>query len=51
MSTIQEVQEAEKKVKAVLEAVKNSGAYYPDELALELRKSTDEYARVVRELK
>ena len=42
---------AEKKVKEVLEAVKNSGAYYPDELALELQKSTDEYARVVRELK
>ena len=50
MSTIQEVQEAEKKVKEVLEALKNSGTHYPDELALELHKSTDEYARVIREL-
>ena len=45
------MQEAEKKVKAVLETVKNSGPNYPDELGLELQKSTDEYARVVRELK
>ena len=49
MSTIQELREAEKKVKEVLDALKDSGA--PDELAPELRKLTDEYARVVRELK
>lgn len=49
MSTIQELREAEKKVNEVLDALKNSGA--PDELALELQKSTDEYARAVRELK
>lgn len=51
MSTIQELREAEKKVKEVLEALKNCGAHYPDELTLELQKSTDEYARAVRELK
>lgn len=51
MSTIQELREAEKKVKEVLEVLKNSGAHYPDELALELQKSTDKYARTIRELK
>lgn len=51
MSTIQELREAEKKVREALEALRRSGAHYPDEVALELQRSTDEYARAVRELK
>ena len=51
MSTIQEVRQAEKKVKEALEALQKSGAHYSDALTLELQKSTDEYARAVRELK
>lgn len=51
MATIQEVRQAEKKVGEALEALKNSDVRCPDELALELQRSTDEYARAVRELK
>lgn len=51
MSTIQEVRQAEKRVKEVLEALKKRGELYPKELALEMQRSTDEYARVLRELK
>ena len=51
MSTIQEVREAEKKVRETLEALKEAGPQYPHELNVELQRATDEYSRAVRELK
>jgi predicted translin family RNA/ssDNA-binding protein len=51
MSTIQEVRVGEKKVREALEALKKAGPHYPDDLNLELQNATDEYAKVVRELK
>ncbi len=50
MSTIEEVRVAEKRVQNILEALKKALANDPNHLADELRKATDEYARVVREL-
>ena len=50
MSTIEEVRVAEKRVQSILEALKKAPANDPKHLADELRKATDEYARVVREL-
>ena len=51
MSTIEEVRAAEKKVQEVLDALKKAGAQDPDHLGIELKNATDEYARVVRELR
>ncbi len=50
MSTIEEVRTAEKRVQEVLDALKKAGAKDPNNLALELKSATDEYARAVREL-
>lgn len=50
MSTIGEVRAAEKRVQEVLDALKNAGAKDPNNLALELKNATDEYAPAVREL-
>jgi hypothetical protein len=50
MSIMEEVRAAEKKVQEVLEALKNAGAQDPNHLSTELRKTTDDYARAVREL-
>ncbi len=51
MSTIQDVRIAEKKVHAILNALKQVGADDPDNLTRELMTATDEYAKAVRELK
>ena len=51
MSTIEEVRAAEKKVQEVLEALKEAGAQDPSQLSTDLQNATDEYARVVRELR
>ena len=51
MSTIGEVRAAEKKVQEVLEALKKAGAQDPNQLSTQLQNATDEYARVVRELR
>lgn len=50
MSTIEEVRAAEKRVQKLLDALKKAPANDPNHLADELRKATDEYARVVHEL-
>ena len=50
MSTIEDVRVAEKRVQTILDALKKAGALDPDNLAVELRKATDDYARAVREL-
>jgi hypothetical protein len=51
MSTIEEVKAAEKRVKTTLVALKKAQASDPNNLADELRKATDEYARLIRKLK
>ena len=51
MSTIEEVKAAEKKVQKVLDVLKKADAQDPNHLSAELKNATDEYARVVRELK
>jgi hypothetical protein len=51
MSTIEEVRAAEAKVREVLDALRNANALDSNHLSEELRNATDEYARVVRELK
>ena len=50
MSTIEEVRAAEKRVQKILDALKKADAQDPNHLSDELKKATDEYARVVREL-
>jgi hypothetical protein len=50
MSTIQEVRAAETRVQKVLDALKKADARDANDLRAELKKSTDEYARAVREL-
>jgi hypothetical protein len=50
MSTIEEVRAAEKRVQAILDALKKAPASDPNHLADQLQKATDEYARLVREL-
>jgi len=50
MSTIEEVRVAEKKLQEVLDALRKTDAQDPKDLATELRKVTDDYARAVREL-
>lgn len=50
MSTIHEVRAAEKRVRAVLDALKTVDAQDPDNLRDEVKNATDEYARAVREL-
>ena len=50
MSTIEDVRAAEKRVQTILDALKKAGARDPDNLAVELRKATDDYSRAVREL-
>lgn len=51
MSTIQDVRAAEKRVREILEALKQSGANNPENLNQKLMTATDEYAKAVRELK
>jgi len=50
MSTIEEVRTAEKRVQKALDALRRAGAPDPNHLSDELRKATDEYSRLVREL-
>lgn len=50
MSTIEDVRAAEKRVQTILDALKKAGARDPDNLAVELRKATDDYSRAVREV-
>jgi hypothetical protein len=50
MSTIEEVRAAEKKVQAVVEALRKTGAQDPDHLYQVLQRTTEEYAAAVREL-
>jgi hypothetical protein len=49
MSTLEKVRGAEKKVQAILEALRKAGALDPNHLSTELQNATDEYARAVRE--
>jgi len=51
MTTIEEIRVAEKKVQRALDALKKAPANDPNHLADELQKATDEYARLIRELK
>ena len=51
MSTIREIRAAEKRVEEILEALKNAGSEDPNHLLTELQKATDDYAKVVRELR
>jgi hypothetical protein len=50
MSTIEEVRASEKRVQALLDALKKAPASDPNHLTDQLQKATDEYARLVREL-
>jgi len=50
MSTIEEVRAAEKRVQRVLDALRRADALDPNRLSDELKKATDEYSRLVREL-
>ncbi len=50
MSTIDEVRTAEKRVQELLGRLRQLGANDPSNLAEELRRATDDYARAVREL-
>jgi len=51
ISTIEEVRAAEKKVQKVLDAPKKADARDAGDLSADLTKATDEYAKVVRELR
>ena len=50
MSTIEEVRAAEKRVQKVVDALRRADARDPNHLSDELKKATDEYSRLVREL-
>jgi hypothetical protein len=50
VSSIEDVRAAEKRVQKILEALKQASARDPNNLAIELQKATDDYARAVREL-
>jgi hypothetical protein len=53
MSTIEEVEgcrKEEKRVQRVLDALRTADALDPNRLSDELKKATDEYSRLVREL-
>jgi hypothetical protein len=50
MSTIEEVRAAEKRVERAVEALRNVDALDANHIGDELKKATDEYARLVREL-
>jgi hypothetical protein len=50
MSTIDDVRAAEKRVQKIAEALKKAGARDPNNLAAELQRATDDYAKAVREL-
>jgi hypothetical protein len=50
MSTIEEVRSAEKRMQRAVDALRKAPAQDPNHLADELKKATDEYARLVREL-
>jgi hypothetical protein len=51
VSTIKEVQAAEQRVKKAMQALRTANALDPNHISDELKKATDEYARLVRELK
>ena len=51
MSSIQEVQAAEKKVQAILRELKKTDLTSPDDLHLQLSDATDEYVRAISDLK
>ena len=50
MSTIEEVRSAEKRVQRAVDALRKAPSQDPNHLADELKKATEEYARLVREL-
>jgi hypothetical protein len=50
VSSIEDVRAAENRVQKILEALKKVGARDSNNLAIELKKATDDYARAVREL-
>jgi hypothetical protein len=51
MSAIHEVRAAEKKMQALLDALKNAEGQEKLRLSVELRDVTDQYAKAIRELK
>jgi len=51
MSTIEEVRVAEKRVQQVLDALRKADALDQNHVSDDLKKATNEYARLVRELK
>jgi len=51
MSSIQEVQAAEKKVQAVLRELKKTDLTSRDDLHQQLARATDEYVKAIDELK
>ncbi len=50
MSTIEEVRAAEKRVQRAVDALRKADARDVDHIGDELKKATDEYPRLVREL-
>ena len=51
MPTNEEILAADKRVQTILEALKKAPASDPSTLTTELRKATEEYARLTREFK
>jgi hypothetical protein len=49
MPTNEEIMAADKRVQIILEALKKAPGSDPGNLAAELRKATEEYARLTRE--
>ena len=50
MSTIEEVRAAEKKLQELVNALRKAAANDPDNLNIQVRNASEEYARAVHEL-
>jgi hypothetical protein len=51
MSTLEEVRAAEKKLRELVERLKNTDAADADNLTAQLKQATDDYAKAVRALR
>jgi hypothetical protein len=51
MSTIEEVRKAEERMNELVDRLKHVGAADPDNLTMQLKQATDDYADAVRALR
>ena len=51
MSTLEEVRTAEKKLRELMERLKNADATDADSLTAQLKQATDDYAKALRTLR